>query len=51
VALASCRAETDGVAELGILVEDEYQRLGIGAAALREIAGHARRTGVRVRLW
>jgi len=46
VALASCRTETAGAAELGILVEDAYQRLGIGAALLREIAGHAGRTGL-----
>jgi GNAT superfamily N-acetyltransferase len=46
VALASCRAEAVGVAELGILVEDAYQRRGIGAVLLREIAGYAGRTGL-----
>ena len=46
VALASCRTGGPGVAELGILVEDDYQRRGIGAVLLREIAGHASRAGL-----
>ncbi len=47
VALASCRAVDEGVAELGILVEDEWQRRGVGDCLLREIAAHAARTGLR----
>lgn len=47
VALASCRLVDEGVAELGILVEDAWQRRGIGGRLLREIAGHADRAGLR----
>ena len=47
VALASCRAVEEGVAELGFLVEDAWQRRGIGARLLREIVDHAARTGQR----
>ena len=46
VALASCRTVSPGTAELGILVEDGWQRLGLGAALLREMAAHARRHGI-----
>lgn len=46
VALASCRTESPGVAELGVLVEDAWQRLGIGGLLLGEIAGYASRTGL-----
>lgn len=46
VALASCRTVAAGVAELGFLVEDAWQRRGIGAAMLREIAGCAGRGGL-----
>lgn len=46
VALASCRVDAQGVADLGVLVEDGWQRLGIGGALLREIAAHAGRTGI-----
>lgn len=46
VALASSRTDADGVAEVGILVEDAYQRLGIGSVLLREIACHASRAGL-----
>jgi GNAT superfamily N-acetyltransferase len=46
VALASCRAAGDGTAELGVLVEDAWQRLGIGGALLGELVRHARRDGV-----
>jgi GNAT superfamily N-acetyltransferase len=46
VALASCRAEAQGAADLGVLVEDGWQRQGIGDALLREIAAHASRTGI-----
>ena len=47
VALASCRAVDEGVAELGILVEDEWQRRGVGGDLLREIVAYAARTGLR----
>lgn len=46
VALASCRVVAQGVADLGVLVEDGWQRFGIGAALLREIAAHASRAGI-----
>ncbi|HMD93346.1 MAG TPA: GNAT family N-acetyltransferase [Trebonia sp.] len=44
VALASCRTVTAGIAEIGILVEDAWQRLGIGGRLLAEIINHAERT-------
>jgi len=47
VALASCRAVDEGIAELGILVEDEWQRRGVGSDLLREIVAYAARTGLR----
>ena len=47
VALASCRATGEGVAELGILVEDQWQRHGVGAYLLAEIVAYARGTGLR----
>jgi len=47
VALASCRAVDEGVAELGILVEDDWQRRGVGSDLLREIMAYAARTGLR----
>jgi GNAT superfamily N-acetyltransferase len=47
VALASCRAVDEGVAELGILVEDEWQRRGVGGYLLREMVAYAARTGLR----
>jgi len=46
-ALASCRAVDEGVAEVGILVEDEWQRRGVGSDLLREIVAYAARTGLR----
>jgi len=42
-----CRAVDEGVAELGILVEDEWQRRGVGSELLREIVAYAARTGLR----
>lgn len=48
VALASCRTDASGAGDLGVLVEDGCQRLGIGAALLREIAGYAASTGIDV---
>lgn len=47
VALASCRAVDEGVAELGILVEDDWQRRGAGGYLLGEIVAYAARTGLR----
>ena len=47
-ALASCRVIAEGAAELGILVEDRWQRRGIGGYLLRELVGHADRGGMRV---
>jgi GNAT superfamily N-acetyltransferase len=38
--------EAPGIADVGVLVEDEWQRLGIGGALLHEIAGHAKRDGI-----
>ncbi len=46
VALASCRTVAAGVAEIGILVEDAWQRLGIGGFLLAEIISHAERAGL-----
>jgi GNAT superfamily N-acetyltransferase len=46
VALASCRTQSPGVAELGVLVEDAWQRLGIGGLLLTEVAGYASRAGL-----
>ena len=47
VALASCRATGEGVAELGILVEDEWQHRGVGGHLLAQIVAYAHRTGLR----
>jgi GNAT superfamily N-acetyltransferase len=47
VALASCRAVAEGVAELGLLVEDGWQRRGIGGRLLGELADFAARSGLR----
>lgn len=47
VALGSCRAVAEGVAELGLLVEDAWQRRGIGNRLLREMAEFAARSGLR----
>jgi len=47
IALASCRAVEEGVAELGILVEDEWQQRGVGGYLLGELAAYAARTGLR----
>jgi GNAT superfamily N-acetyltransferase len=48
VALASCRVVAEGAAELGILVEDRWQRHGTGGYLLRELVTHAYRGGIRV---
>jgi GNAT superfamily N-acetyltransferase len=47
VALASCIDVADGVADLGILVEDAYQRRGIGTCLLSRLVEHADRRGLR----
>jgi GNAT superfamily N-acetyltransferase len=47
VGLAECHTVAPGVAELAFLVEDAWQRLGIGRALLREVMGHADRSGLR----
>ena len=45
VALATLSDAHSGVAELGVFVEDDYQRQGIGAALLRRLIDHADRCG------
>lgn len=47
IALASCRIDPDGGAELGILVEDRWQRRGIGARLLSSLIQHADYRGLR----
>jgi GNAT superfamily N-acetyltransferase len=47
VALASCRHEPDGTsAELGILIEDAWQRRGLGRSLLALLVAHAESAGV-----
>jgi GNAT superfamily N-acetyltransferase len=46
-ALASCRLVAEGVAELGLLIEDTWQRRGLGTRLLRELVTHAGCTGLR----
>jgi GNAT superfamily N-acetyltransferase len=41
IALASCRIDPDGGAELGLLVEDRWQRRGIGTRLLNRLIQHA----------
>lgn len=41
IALASCRTDPNGGAELGILVEDCWQRRGIGTRLLSRLMQHA----------
>jgi len=48
VALASCRTVDEGAAELGLLIEDAWQRRGLGTRLLRELMTHASRSGLRV---
>jgi GNAT superfamily N-acetyltransferase len=48
VALASCRMVDEGAAELGLLVEDAWQRRGLGTRLLRDLAAHASAAGLRV---
>jgi GNAT superfamily N-acetyltransferase len=48
VALASCRLVGEGVAELGLLIEDAWQRRGLGPRLLRDLAGFGSEAGLRV---
>ena len=48
VALASCRTVDEGAAELGLLVEDAWQRRGVGARMLSDLVDQAGRAGLRV---
>jgi GNAT superfamily N-acetyltransferase len=48
VALASCRMVDEGAAELGLLVEDAWQRRGLGTRLLGDLVDQARRAGLRV---
>ena len=48
VALASCRTVDEGAAELGLLIEDAWQRHGLGTRLLRDLVAHARGAGLRV---
>jgi hypothetical protein len=48
VALASCRTVAEGAAELGLLIEDAWQRRGLGTCLLLDLVTHARRTQTRV---
>lgn len=47
-ALASCRIADEGAAELGILIEDAWQRQGLGTRLVRELVAHAHDVGLRV---
>jgi GNAT superfamily N-acetyltransferase len=48
VALASCRAVDEGAAELGVLIEDAWQRRGLGTRLIGDLAAHAANAGLRV---
>jgi GNAT superfamily N-acetyltransferase len=48
VALASCRLVEEGAAELGILVEDAWQRQGLGTRLVDELVAHASASGLSV---
>jgi GNAT superfamily N-acetyltransferase len=47
VALASCSTVGDGAADLGILVEDNFQRRGLGTALLAKLIEQADRSGLQ----
>ncbi|HEY3881059.1 MAG TPA: GNAT family N-acetyltransferase [Trebonia sp.] len=47
VALASCRLVAEGAAELGLLIEDGWQRRGLGTRLVHDLVTHAARSGVR----
>ncbi len=46
VALASRVATDRGSAELAVLVEDSWQRLGVGARLLSQLVAHADQSGL-----
>lgn len=48
VALASCRLTDEGAAELGVLIEDAWQRQGLGTRLVGDLVAHARAIGLRV---
>jgi len=48
VALASCRLVDEGAAELGVLIEDAWQRKGLGTRLVRALVAHASDVGLRV---
>ena len=48
VALASCRLVEEGAAELGVLVEDAWQRQGLGTRLVDELVAHASASGLTV---
>lgn len=47
VALGSCCVLDAHSAELGVLVEDRYQRQGIGGRLVEQLVGHVDRAGLR----
>jgi N-acetylglutamate synthase-like GNAT family acetyltransferase len=52
VALASCVTADCGNAELAVLVEDPWQRLGVGARLLSLLVAHADQSGLeRLKAW
>jgi GNAT superfamily N-acetyltransferase len=48
IALASCRLVAEGAAELGLIIEDAWQRRGLGTRLLRDLVAHASGSGIRV---
>lgn len=48
VALASCRLIDEGAAELGVLIEDAWQRQGLGTSLIGDLVAHASGIGLRV---
>jgi GNAT superfamily N-acetyltransferase len=48
VALASCRLIDEGAAELGVLIEDAWQRQGLGTSLVSDLIAHATGIGLRV---
>ena len=48
VALASGRVVGEGAAELGLLIEDAWQRRGLGTRLLHDLIAHAAGAGLRV---
>lgn len=48
VALASCRTIDEGAAEIGLLIEDAWQRRGLGTRLLSALVAHASRAGLRI---